>query len=104
LIASQQTEYRSILEATFGIAFLGVPHGGAGLANYLAVAASVANAMEFLGIPSLFRADLVKALKANNEELIELSDSFKEIGARLKILSFYEREDIAGICVWPSCS
>jgi hypothetical protein len=99
LIASQQEKYRSILENTFGVAFLGVPHGGAGLANYLAVAASVANAVEFLGIPRPFRADLVKGLKANNEELIELSDSFKEIGARLKILSFHEREDIAGKCV-----
>lgn len=99
MIASQHKEYRSILEATFGIAFLGVPHGGSGLANYLAVVASVANTVEILGIPKPFRADLVKGLKANNEELIELSDSFKEIGAKLKILSFYEREDMAGKCV-----
>jgi hypothetical protein len=99
LIASQQKEYRDILEVTFGIAFLGVPHGGAELANYLAVVASVTNAVKILGIPKPFRADLVKGLKANSEELIELSDSFKEIGTRLKILSFYEREDIAGKCV-----
>ena len=58
--------------------------------------ASVVNAVEIFGIPKPFRADLVKSLKANNDELMELSESFKEIGSGLKILSFYEREVIAG--------
>jgi hypothetical protein len=96
LIASQTMEYRPILEASFGIAFLGVPHGGSELANPLARIASIVNAVEILGIPKPFRADLIKSLKANNKELMELSESFKEIGSRLKIISFYELEYIAG--------
>jgi hypothetical protein len=99
LLSSQQEEYRPILEATSGIAFLGVPHNGAGLAKYATFAASLSNPVGILGLPKPLRDDLLRGLRHSNDDLIELSEAFKGIGAKLNIKSFYERETMGGTCV-----
>lgn len=104
LISSQKADDKSILKSTYGIAFLGCPHGGSPMAYFPTIAAYICNMVKIPGMPPL-RVDLLEGLKKDSEALVELSESFKEIGSGIKVISFYELEQMAPLrsAVGPNC-
>ena len=86
--------YANILDQTKGIAFLGVPHRGSGIArlgNYLARLLSTAS----LGTST--NPKLLQDLRRNSETLINLSLSSNHRLTGLQLLSFYETQQTDGI-------
>lgn len=79
------------LDAVQGVAFLGTPHNGSGIASCI-------SCIEHTKIAKLWtlgkaRDELVKTLKKDDKKLFEYAKAFRERGGELKkICSFYEGE------------
>ncbi|SRR6266511_3045503 len=83
--------YSGILGATRAILFFGTPHRGSVTADLPQVMANVAN-LSLAGTGRRFRSDLLDDLKADSRILNDISNSFRTLSPRFKIISFYETE------------
>lgn len=83
--------YNMIRESTLGIVFFGTPHRGSDFATYGETLASVVRMVTLK--PS---SQLLKALRSNSDDLYKLSTYFQSELQRLQIVSFYERQPMAG--------
>jgi ankyrin repeat domain-containing protein 50 len=83
--------YSGILNTTRAILFFGTPHRGTVTADLPQVMANVAN-LRLAGTGRRFRSDLLDDLKADSRILNDISNSFRTLSPRFKIISFYETE------------
>ena len=85
--------YKDLLNSIKGVAFLGVPHRGSGIARlglFLAQAVSMSTA------GTTTNKELVKILKQDSKWLANLSKEANHRLANLHIYSFYETERTTG--------
>ena len=89
-IESPHTEHlRSIYISTYGILFLGTPHGGSDLAKWGTLLQSICSAV----LPKKFfdtSPQLVEALKTQNETLQNINRIFNESVGRFHVYFFHE--------------
>ncbi|KAF2177518.1 WD40 repeat-like protein [Zopfia rhizophila CBS 207.26] len=78
-----------IWPATVGIMFMGVPHQGSSAADYMTLLTSIAK------IATPFTDIKLKELRANSDDLLELSNRFGSIQKKLRIISVLESERTA---------
>jgi len=101
---SSDPHYKSILDNTKAIAFLGVPHRGSDAAWWFSFAASSLKGAT-LGMST--HTALVKDLQKASSTLANISKQFVDRGKSLKIYTFYETRRLSGIVVCfivSSCS
>lgn len=77
--------YESIYQQTIGIAFFGTPHKGSEMADYGGVLAKIAT--NIMHKPD---SKLIRALKSNSDELVQLASDFRHQLPQYSIVSFYE--------------
>lgn len=95
-----ETSYEAHLRqadlSVIGIAFIGTPHRGAGLAPYVTC---VGNILKTFRIQ--VNKNVVEVLKHESEVLADVEDSFaiwlRKKGDRLKVTYFYEELGVSGI-------
>lgn len=98
IMAKEDPQFNKVLDSTVGIFFFGTPHRGARgtadmgiiLTNLLDTALKVSMVRFFKGKS---RTDLLRKLKANSEELREITASFSFICERLQIITIYETQE-----------
>jgi triacylglycerol esterase/lipase EstA (alpha/beta hydrolase family) len=93
---SSDTHYRTILDNTRAIAFLGVPHRGADAAWWATFAA---NSLKGATLGMTTNTALVKDLQKASPKLATISKQFVDRGKSLKIYTFYETRKLSGIVV-----
>ena len=93
---SSDIHYRTILDNTKAIAFLGVPHRGADAAWWATFAA---NSLKGATLGMTTHTDLVKDLQKASPTLATTSKQFVDRGKSLKIYTFYETRKLSGIVV-----
>jgi hypothetical protein len=93
---SSDTHYRTILDNTKAIAFLGVPHRGADAAWWATFAA---NSLKGATLGMATHTALVKNLQKASPTLATISKQFVDRGKSLKIYTFYETRKLSGIVV-----
>jgi hypothetical protein len=93
---SSDTQYRTILDNTKAIAFLGVPHRGANAAWWATFAA---NSLKGATLGVTTHTALVKDLRKASPTLATISKQFVDRGKSLKIYTFYETRKLSGIVV-----
>jgi hypothetical protein len=101
LTSRQRTEphLRNILRSTRGIAFLGTPHHGSGLARW------AERLSRFIGvIKQQTNADIVAVLKHDSEVLARIQDGFHTMvqargreGQSIEISCFFEELPLSGV-------
>lgn len=80
---------RSIFVSTYGVLFLGTPHNGSDIAKWGSLLERISHAV----LPKKFmdsQPQLVKALKTDNETLLNINRLFIEIIGRFHIYFFHE--------------
>ncbi|KAI1772801.1 hypothetical protein F4818DRAFT_453212 [Hypoxylon cercidicola] len=91
--AHECSQYEELLKGVKGVAFGGgTPLRGSEVANWTTLLGNLINV-----IPVSMRTTILKGLKRTSEELLGISQSFVDRGARLKITSFYESENLNGV-------
>lgn len=75
---------------------MGTPHKGSGLASVEGILGTLEMLVSFWGLGKSVRKKLVKDLKRNSKTLRNISRSFIERGANLRIVSFYEQSCLHG--------
>jgi triacylglycerol esterase/lipase EstA (alpha/beta hydrolase family) len=93
---SSDIHYRSLLDNTKAIAFLGVPHRGADAAWWATFAA---NSLKGATLGMTTHTALVKDLEKASPTLATISKQFVDRGKSLKIYTFYETRKLSGIVV-----
>jgi triacylglycerol esterase/lipase EstA (alpha/beta hydrolase family) len=93
---SSDLHYRSILNNTKAIAFLGVPHRGADAAWWFSFAAS---SLKGATLGASTHTALVKDLQKASPVLATISKQFIDRAKSLKIYTFYETRKLSGIVV-----
>lgn len=102
IIAHERSSlYAAILNSVQALAFFGVPHRGSDLAYWSAFAARLMHTVQ-MGMST--NMSFVEALKRNSQAFAEVSQSFIERAAPLRIRRFYETERIHGylVCITTS--
>lgn len=97
--AAQTTEYKDIIDATCGIAFLGTPHQGSTASPIGAFIAWLTT--PFFGSNKM----LLKSLQWHTAELSNLNESFsnviKDQEKEIKLFSFYEMINTLFLSILP---
>lgn len=86
---------------------MGTPHRGSGLASLGGILGALDGVVNLGGFGKSVRKGLVKDLKKNSKALTDISRSFIERAAYLRIVSFYEQLCLHGMTVLvgnASCS
>ena len=78
--------YRSILESTVGIVFLGTPHQGSNAASFATILARIAERTLLVRPPT----ELLRTLTRDSDVLDQSWRQFPNICQHIKICSFYE--------------
>jgi len=88
--------YKDILEKAKGCLFLGVPHHGAGIANWADHGLQILKAISvgFVG-----NNNNVRFLKTNSKGWVKISDQFVQRGKGLAFRSFYETQKTGNLIV-----
>lgn len=99
LAHERESLYPGILQAVQGVLFMATPHNGSNIASMLSYLTGIAT------VASLGRTNgqLVQALKAQGNSLLEISEAFVERGNNInKIYSFFEHEALYGsiVCIF----
>ena len=82
------TFYGHILRSTKGIIFFGTPHRGADLASWMALFTGLINYASF---GQAVRRDILKNIKRDSSQLMDISNQFVHRATLLKIMSFTEQ-------------
>lgn len=85
LLARIEHRYESIYQQTIGITFFGTPHRGSEIADYGGVLSKIAT--NIMHKPD---SKLIRALKSNSDELVQLTSDFRHQVPQYSIVSFYE--------------
>ncbi|EKG10098.1 hypothetical protein MPH_12697 [Macrophomina phaseolina MS6] len=88
-------DYREIWMRSKGVVFLGTPHRGSATATPAELFGNIFNVAWHASGAALFTrgvsTDLLKALKQNSSELLDIAKSFKARSSSLSIATFYEK-------------
>ncbi|KAH7069381.1 Alpha/Beta hydrolase protein [Paraphoma chrysanthemicola] len=90
-LANNEKAFDDIAQSTRGILFFGTPHRGADLAFWGDIIAKIAKTV-FLNP----KRELIKDLKTNSQPLVQVSEDFRPIADKYKIVSFFEEDGILG--------
>ena len=85
--------YGNVLNSVYAMVFFGVPHRGSDLAYWSTLAARLLNT---ISLGSRTNTSFVEALQRNSQTFADISQSFIERAAPLKIRTFYETEKLYG--------
>ena len=98
IIAHERSSiYAKVLDSIQALVFFGVPHRGSDLAYWSTYAARLISTVQ-LGLGT--NKSFVEALTRNSQTFADISQSFTERAAPLKIKTFYETEKLHGLLVW----
>jgi hypothetical protein len=84
--------YKSIIDNTKAIIFLGTPHRGADYAGLLNGLLQV----------SFSSKDFVRQLRPNSELIQEVNNAFRDRSESLQLVSYYESTGMQGLGVYPN--
>ena len=87
LASEQKDQYGSLLQQTAAVVFMGTPHRGADIADWMSYLAHGLYLAQFGGGTN---RELLACLKKDSPVLTEISRRFAACCQDLKILSFYE--------------
>lgn len=90
---NESSVYGDIADYTKGIVFFGTPHRGADAAKW---ADSIAAIISSASFRRWFRLPLLRVLKPNSKDLIDISEDFRSIVSNYAIVSFIEDEIFPG--------
>lgn len=94
IIAHERSSYYGpLLNSVKALVFFGVPHRGSDLAYWSTLAARLLNTVQ-LGLGT--NQSFVEALQRNSQTFADISQSFIERAAPLKVRTFYETEKLYG--------
>lgn len=97
IIAHERSSiYAKILDSIQALVFFGVPHRGSDLAYWSAYAARLTSTIQ-LGLGT--NKSFVEALTRNSQTFADISKSFTERAAPMKIRTFYETEKLHGFLI-----
>ena len=97
IIAHERSSlYARVLDSVQALVFFGVPHRGSDLAYWSTYAARLMSTVQ-LGLGT--NKSFVEALTRNSQTFADISQSFIERAASLKIRTFYETERLYGYLV-----
>ncbi|KAK3314381.1 Alpha/Beta hydrolase protein [Apodospora peruviana] len=90
---NERNSFGDIADSTRGIVFFGTPHRGADAATWASLVSSI-TAAAFGNGPKSF---LLKALKPNSRDLMDLSEDFRPLSMKYAIASFVEQDVYSGL-------
>ena len=85
--------FGTLLGSVRALVFFGVPHRGSDLAYWSALAAKL---MKNIQLRTGTNTSFIEALKRNSQTFTDISQSFIERAAPLKIITFFETERLKG--------
>jgi len=102
IIAKNESDhFPGIGDAVSGILFLGTPHQGSPSATYANILAQITNIFvvgtQVSRLTGRIRTDLLKSLKTKESELLKIAEDFRVHTTKIKISSFIEQVNMAGL-------
>ena len=82
--------YKNIQERTFAILFMATPHRGSGSADYASISTKILSGTLPKPLGSI-RSDLIKALRRDSKDLVNIGTEFKYFTSVVRIYSFIEK-------------